>query len=181
MPQSRPNRHCRLNVGVPSIADIERTSGNGSFVPETDIETEPQLQHLIDVEAPAIAHTRTLSNRTNAIEPGVLFRTGFEVRRSAEIVAGGIDCVATVEAIDDLFGTVPKTLPVHVDHLLVVGLEDNPNLNVEHAVTPNEHPASTPRQHNASQLGAFEADALKASDTTFSVRCFTQRENRYFE
>ena len=99
MPQSRPNRHCRLNVGVPSIADIERTSGNGSFVPETDIETEPQLQHLIDVEAPAIAHTRTLSNRTNAIEPGVLFRTGFEVRRSAEIVAGGIDCVATVEAI----------------------------------------------------------------------------------
>src|SRR5712691_3884717 len=104
----RNSRAEHMSSGMAPIADMREPRRHFRDVPETDIETEPQLQHLIDVEAPAIAHTRTLSNRTNAIEPGVLFRTGFEVRRSAEIVAGGIDCVATVEAIDDLFGTVPK-------------------------------------------------------------------------
>jgi hypothetical protein len=68
---------------------------------------------------------------------------------------------------------------MHVNHLRVVGLEHNLNLNVEHAVAPKEYPASAARQHNASQLGAFEAAALKARNTVFSVRCFTQRKDRY--
>ncbi len=37
------------------------------------------------------------------------------------------------------------------------------------------------QQHNAPQLGTLEGAALKARDTAFSVRCFTQGEDWYFE
>jgi len=100
---------------------------------------------------------------------------------SAEIIVGRVDYFATIEAIDNIFGSVPKTPPVHVDHLLVVGLEYNPSLNVKHAVTPNENPTAPAWQYNAAQFGAVEAAAGKARNAAHAIGCLTELEDRYFE
>jgi hypothetical protein len=60
-----------------------------------------------------------------------------------------INGFAAIEAVDDMFWPVPKPFPMHVDHLLIVGLEHDAHFNIEYAIVPQDHPATATRQHYA--------------------------------
>ena len=120
-------------------------------------------------------------DRADAIEPGVLFRAGLKIRRSSEVVARRVNLFAAVQAIDDLLRAVAITLPVHVNHLLIVSLEHNAHLDVEYAVAAQNHPSAAARQHRPSQLRSFEVAASKPCDAPPAVRRVAQCEHRHVE
>jgi hypothetical protein len=65
--------------------------------------------------------------------------------------------------------------------LLVVGLKNDSNLNIEYIVAPQKHPPSSARQHLASQPRTVEAAACEARDAPYAIWCLAERENRHFE
>jgi hypothetical protein len=69
---------------------------------------------------------------------------------------------------------------MHIDHLLVVGLKNDANLNIEHIIAPQKHPAASAGQNLASQFGTVEAAACEACDASRAVGCLAERENRHF-
>jgi hypothetical protein len=95
--------------------------------------------------------------------------------------SGRFDLLAAIEAIDHVLGSVPEGLPVHIDRLLVVGLEHDPHLDIEHAVTPQENPARPARQHGAFEPGAVEAAAVDARDAARAIGCLPEHKDRYVE
>src|SRR6185503_16883105 len=103
-------------------------------------------------------------------EPGVLCRARLKIRGRSEVVARRVDLLAAVQTIDDLRRAVAITPPVHVDHLLIVSLEHNAHLDVDHAVAAQDHPAAAARQHDPSELRSLEAPVTKPGDASPATR-----------
>jgi hypothetical protein len=91
------------------------------------------------------------------------------------------DFLTAIEALDDIFGSVSKSPPVHVNRLLVVGLKHDPHFNVEHTITPQEYPACPTRQHGALELGADEAAPFNTRDAARAIGCLAQHKDWYVE
>src|SRR5258707_4124093 len=100
------------------------------------------LQHLKHLEGSPARRARAGGNRADAVHPSVLFRAGLEVRGGSEIIRPRVDTLASIKAINDLLRAVAKALPAHVDLLLVVGLQDQPRLELQHVVAAHERPAA---------------------------------------
>ena len=63
-----------------------------------------------------------------------------------------------------------KALPVHIDLMLIVGLKDEPHLNVQHVVAAYKRPTAAARQDRAIELWAFETAIIERCDTPNAIR-----------
>ena len=62
-----------------------------------------------------------------------------------------------------------KSLPGHVDLMLVVGLEGQPHVDLQYAVAADQRPAAAAGQHPALELWSFEAAAVKMKDASAAI------------
>jgi len=70
-----------------------------------------------------------------------------------------------------------KPLPVHIDLMLVVGFEDQPDLNVEHIVAAYKRPRAAARQYLALECWAFEASGVERCDTPNAIGRVAENRN----
>src|SRR5882757_6723513 len=126
---------------LPQLTEVARRARHARLVPIAAIRTMSGLpllktygilQHLKHLEGSPARRARAGGNRADAVHPSVLFRAGLEVRGGSEIIRLRVDTLASIKAINDLLRAVAKALPAHVDLLLVVGLQDQPRLELQH-------------------------------------------------
>jgi hypothetical protein len=70
-----------------------------------------------------------------------------------------------------------KALPVHIDLMLIVGLKDEPHLNVQHVVAAYKRLTAAARQHGAIELWAFETSIIERCDTPNAIRRVTLKRD----
>jgi len=76
---------------------------------------------------------------------------------------------------------MPKPLPVHVDVLLVVGLEGDAHLDLQNVIAAQDTPGAAARQHHALELRSFEAAGGVPGDAADAIRRVAENMDVEFE
>jgi hypothetical protein len=62
-----------------------------------------------------------------------------------------------------------KSLPGHADLMLVLGLEDQPHVDLQHVIATDQRRAVAAGQHLPLNFGPFEAAAVKMKDASAAI------------
>src|SRR5262245_1127910 len=72
---------------------------------------------------------------------------------------------------------MPKALSTHVDHLLIIGLENDANVHFQHIIAAYQHPATATGQHRSLEFRPFEYTGAKPCDAPPAIGGVSERED----
>src|SRR6266700_4120993 len=78
-------------------------------------------------------------------------------------------------------GAMAKTVPVHVDMLLVAGLEGDAHLDLQNVVAAQNRPGAAAWQHRALELRSLEAAGGEPGDAPGAIRRVAENVDVEFE
>src|SRR5262249_53838470 len=81
----------------------------------------------------------------------------------------------------DFLRTMAKSFPCHVDLMLVVGLQNQPHVDLQHLVAADQRPAAATGQHFALKFRSFEAAAVKVKDASAAIGGIAETGHLNFE
>src|SRR5437870_5829324 len=105
-----------------------------------------------------------------SVQERIRRRARFEPGRGPEVVLGRIDGLASRERRQYLRGAMTEAEGRHADQGAVVGLERDPQIELENGVGPQEGPVPSARQDLAAQPGALEGAARDRRYNARSMR-----------
>src|SRR6516164_7188632 len=74
-----------------------------------------------------------------------------------------------------------KSFPRHVDLMLIVGLKNQPHVDLQHLVAADQRAAAATGQHPALKLRSLEAAAVKVKDASAAIGGITKTGHLNFE
>src|SRR5262249_12413788 len=113
-------------------------------------------QDLVDPVNRSVRASLTDTDGDDPIQECVSLRRGFESRKRAKVVGCGIDHLSAAERGNCIGRAMAQPLKPHVDQRPVVGLERDPQVELQNTVGAQQQPVTSPGQNSAAEPRALE-------------------------